>query len=59
MSRLIRQKNLAHNLKRIKHGKETVAYEYRDMDTMATIGRNKAIIDITFPNKVSNIIPND
>lgn len=41
-------KNLAHNLKKIIEGKEPVYYEYKDFGTMATIGRNKAIVDFPF-----------
>ena len=41
-------KNLANNLKKIIQGKETVEYEYKDLGTMATIGRNKAIVDLPF-----------
>jgi len=40
--------NLAHNLKKIIQGKRPVEYEYRDLGTMATIGRNKAIVDLPF-----------
>jgi NADH:ubiquinone reductase (H+-translocating) len=38
-------KNLARNLKRIVNGKEPVEYEYRDLGSMATVGRNKAVVD--------------
>jgi NADH dehydrogenase len=41
-------KNLANNLKKINQGKEPVFYEYKDYGTMATIGRNKAIVDLPF-----------
>jgi NADH dehydrogenase len=41
-------KNLANNLKRIIQGKEPVVYEYKDLGTMATIGKNKAIVDLPF-----------
>ncbi len=41
-------KNLANNLKKINIGKETVFYEYQDLGTMATIGRNKAVVDLPF-----------
>lgn len=41
-------KNLANNLKKINQGKEPVFYEYKDFGTMATIGRNKAIVDLPF-----------
>ena len=41
-------KNLANNLKKIHQGKEPVFYEYKDFGTMATIGRNKAIVDLPF-----------
>ncbi|MBP8239665.1 MAG: NAD(P)/FAD-dependent oxidoreductase, partial [Saprospiraceae bacterium] len=35
-------------LKKINQGKEPVFYEYKDFGTMATIGRNKAIVDLPF-----------
>jgi len=41
-------KNLARNLKAIHSGKKTSAYEYRDLGSMATIGRNKAVVDLPF-----------
>lgn len=41
-------KNLAKNLKRIIRGKVPVDYEYRDLGSMATIGRNKAVVDFPF-----------
>lgn len=41
-------RNLAANLKRINQNKELVAYEYKDLGTMATIGRNKAVVDLPF-----------
>jgi NADH dehydrogenase len=41
-------KNLAINLKKIIQGKEPVVYEYKDLGNMATIGRNKAIVDLPF-----------
>lgn len=41
-------RNLADNLKRLNKGKETVFYEYKDLGTMATIGRNKAVVDLPF-----------
>lgn len=43
-------KNLAENLKRIENGNSTNEYEYRDLGTMATIGRNKAVVDLPFLN---------
>ncbi len=43
-------KGLAKNLARIIKGKETVAFEYKDLGTMATIGRNKAVVDLPFIN---------
>ncbi|MCC6186501.1 MAG: FAD-dependent oxidoreductase, partial [Chitinophagaceae bacterium] len=39
-------KNLAKNLKRMHSGKETIDYEYNDLGSMATIGRNKAVVDL-------------
>ena len=41
-------KKLARNLKRIVNGKEPVGYEYRDLGSMATVGRNKAVVDFPF-----------
>ena len=41
-------KNLAKNLKQIELGKPTVAYEYKDLGAMATIGTNKAVVDLPF-----------
>lgn len=41
-------KNLARNLKNMQRNKRLVEYEYKDMGTMATIGRNKAIVDFPF-----------
>jgi NADH dehydrogenase len=37
--------NLGDNLKRILKGKELKAFSYYDKGTMATIGRNKAVVD--------------
>lgn len=41
-------RNLAKNLKRIEQGKKTKEYEYKDLGSMATIGRNKAVVDLPF-----------
>ena len=41
-------KNLARNFNAISHGKRLVEYEYRDLGSMATVGRNKAIVDLPF-----------
>jgi NADH dehydrogenase len=41
-------RNLAKNLENIINGKETVEYEYRDLGSMATLARNKAIVDLPF-----------
>lgn len=41
-------KNLAKNLKRMIMGKLPVDYEYTDLGSMATIGRNKAVVDFPF-----------
>ncbi|MBI1306668.1 MAG: NAD(P)/FAD-dependent oxidoreductase [Bacteroidetes bacterium] len=38
--------NLAKNLRRIEQQKPTTEYEYRDLGTMATIGRNRSVVDI-------------
>ncbi|MBX7201904.1 MAG: NAD(P)/FAD-dependent oxidoreductase [Bacteroidia bacterium] len=39
---------LAKNLKGILAGKKLQEYEYKDYGTMATIGRNKAVVDLPF-----------
>jgi NADH dehydrogenase len=41
-------RNLACNLKKMLNGKETVPYEYKDLGSMATLARNKAIVDLPF-----------
>lgn len=41
-------KNLAHNLKKIQQNKPTNDFEYKDLGSMATIGRNKAVVDLPF-----------
>ena len=41
-------KNLAKNLKRISLQKATTEFEYKDLGSMATIGRNKAVVDLSF-----------
>lgn len=43
-------KNLAKNLNKIVQGKgdKLRYYEYRNMGTMATVGRNKAVVDLPF-----------
>ena len=42
-------KNLARNLQRVETGSgELKQYEYRNLGTMATIGRNKAVVDLPF-----------
>lgn len=41
-------KNLAGNFKRIQLNKKTKEYEYKDLGSMATIGRNKAVVDFQF-----------
>jgi len=40
--------NLAKNLKNFHHRKETVEYEYKDLGSMATLARNKAVVDLPF-----------
>ncbi len=40
--------NLAKNLKRMVHKKPINAYEYLDLGSMATIGKNKAVVDLPF-----------
>jgi NADH dehydrogenase len=39
---------LAKNLKALETGKKTKEYEYKDLGMMATIGRNKAVVDLPF-----------
>ena len=41
-------KLLAKNLLRLIKGHEPAEYEYKDLGTMATIGRNKAVVDLPF-----------
>ena len=41
-------RNLAKNLKKIELAKEPVEYEYIDLGSMATLGRNKAVVDLPF-----------
>lgn len=39
-------KHLAKNLKRLAKGREMIPFSYRDKGSMATIGRNKAVVDL-------------
>lgn len=41
-------KVLAGNLKKTVQGERTVDYEYKDLGSMATIGRKKAVVDFPF-----------
>jgi NADH dehydrogenase len=41
-------KNLARNFTRMLKGRRPAEYEYRDLGSMATVGRNKAIVDLPF-----------
>lgn len=41
-------KLLAENLKRIETGKKVKEFEYKDLGSMATIGTNKAVVDLPF-----------
>ncbi|MBK5209247.1 MAG: NAD(P)/FAD-dependent oxidoreductase [Flavobacteriaceae bacterium] len=41
-------KNLAKNFKRILKERKLLDYEYKDLGSMATIGRNKAVVDFPF-----------
>lgn len=41
-------KNLAKNLTLILRGNETKPFKYTDLGSMATIGRNKAVVDLPF-----------
>lgn len=47
-------KNLANNLKRRRSNKPLTAFKYNDKGSMAIIGRNKAVADLTFPKKHIN-----
>lgn len=38
--------NLARNLRRVQKGQEMKPFKYRDLGTLATIGRNKAVADL-------------
>ncbi len=41
-------KLLAKNLRNIQQNKPTINFEYKDLGSMATIGRNKAVVDLPF-----------
>jgi len=41
-------KNLTKNLKKLALNKSTTEFEYRDLGSMATIGTNKAVVDLPF-----------
>lgn len=41
-------KNLAKNFTRKKKGKALLDYEYKDLGSMATVGKNKAVVDLPF-----------
>lgn len=41
-------KNLAKNFKNIFYNKEVNEFEYHDLGSMATVGRNKAVVDLPF-----------
>ncbi len=41
-------RNLARNFNRAGNGRPWHEYEYRDLGSMATVGRNKAIVDLPF-----------
>jgi NADH:ubiquinone reductase (H+-translocating) len=43
-------KNLAVNLRNLLLDKRTIDYEYKDLGAMATIGRNKAVVDLPWLN---------
>ncbi len=43
-------KNLAKNLKRQTNNTPQKEFEYTDLGSMATIGRNKAVVDLPFYN---------
>ena len=39
-------KNLAKNLKRIAENSNLIPFEYKDLGSMATVGRNKAVVEL-------------
>ena len=39
-------KNLAKNLKRIAENSDLIPFEYKDLGSMATVGRNKAVVEL-------------
>jgi NADH:ubiquinone reductase (H+-translocating) len=41
-------KLLAKNFVSMEKGRDLIPYEYRDLGSMATIGRNKAVVDLPF-----------
>ncbi len=41
-------KTLAHNLLKLQKGKELEQYEYKDLGSMATVGKHKAVVDLPF-----------
>ncbi len=41
-------KNVANNLKAVVKNKPSLDFKYRDLGSMATIGRNKAVVDLPF-----------
>jgi NADH:ubiquinone reductase (H+-translocating) len=41
-------KKLAANLKRMQSARKPVEYEYKNLGAMATVGRNKAVVDLPF-----------
>lgn len=43
-------KNLAKNLKNLLNNTPTKDFEYTDLGSMATVGRNKAVVDLPFYN---------
>lgn len=43
-------KLLSKNLKNSIYNKNLIKYEYKDLGSMATIGRNKAVVDLPYIN---------
>jgi NADH dehydrogenase len=41
-------RTLARNFKLIQKGGKLTEYEYKDLGSMATVGRNKAVVDLPF-----------
>ena len=49
-------KLLGQNLSKIVNNKATIDFEYRDLGSMATVGRNKAVVDLSKTIKFGGLI---